>query len=68
MGEGDKKSVRKDGQDMKVIVKAKELMSLETVVFLLIADAFVFLNIGGMIGFMICALFVAAKDEREGRQ
>jgi hypothetical protein len=25
MGEGDKKSVRKDGQDMKVIVKAKEL-------------------------------------------
>jgi hypothetical protein len=43
-------------------------MSLETVVFLLIADAFVCLNIGGMIGFMICALFVAAKDEREGRK
>jgi hypothetical protein len=43
-------------------------MSFETVVFLLIADAFIFLNIGGMIGFMICALFVAAKDEREGRK
>ena len=43
-------------------------MSLETVVFLLIAEAFVCLNIGGMIGFMICALFVAAKDERNVRR
>ena len=43
-------------------------MSFETVVSLLIADAFVCLNIGGMIGFMICALFVAAKDEMEGRK
>lgn len=43
-------------------------MSFETVILLLIADAFIFLNIGGMIGFMICALFVAAKDERERRK
>ena len=43
-------------------------MSFETIILLLIADAFIFLNIGGMFGFMICALFVAAKDERNGRR